>query len=170
MAQVAAALDELGIATESVELAPDQPRGSTVVIARRPQDSSILRVRVYGRDASDTQLVAKAWRFLAYKDSGPTLTLTRLQQVEHEAVCLYAAHDAGVYVPRIVVAGIAGPSAALLALEQPDQPSLADVAEGPMLDAGVASLWTDVRRLRDARVAHSAISPDPRSPPPPAAR
>ena len=90
MAQVTAALDELGVATTSVELVPEQPRGSTVVAAREV-DGRPLRVRVYGRDAADTQLVAKTWRFLAYKDSGPTLTLTRLQQVEHEAVCLYAA-------------------------------------------------------------------------------
>ena len=74
---------------------PSRPRGSTVVAAREV-DGRPLRVRVYGRDAADTQLVAKTWRFLAYKDSGPTLTLTRLQQVEHEAVCLYAAQDAGV--------------------------------------------------------------------------
>ena len=54
-------------------------------------DGEALPAKVYGRDAADTRLVSKAWRFLAYKDSGPTLTITRLQQVEHEALCLYAA-------------------------------------------------------------------------------
>ncbi len=156
MAQVAAALEELGVATTSVELAPEQPRGSTVAAARET-DGHTLRVRVYGRDAADTQLVAKAWRFLAYKDSGPTLTLTRLQQVEHEAVCLYAAHDAGVHVPGIVAAGVAGPAAALLALDQPEQPTFAEVEEGPTLDVAAVAFWQDVRRLRDARVSHGAL-------------
>lgn len=158
-AQVAAALAELGVATSSVALTPTQPTGSTLVLAARA-DGPALRVRVYGRDAADTRLVAKAWRFLAYKDSGPTLTLSRLQQVEHEAVCLFAARNAGARVPVIVAAGVAGPSAALLALDQPDAPTLADVAEGARLDDAVAALWDDVRRLRDARVAHGALDGD----------
>jgi uncharacterized membrane protein YbhN (UPF0104 family) len=156
VAQISAALGELGVDVDAVALAPDQPGGSTVVIATRP-DASRLRVRVYGRDAADTQLVAKAWRFIAYKDSGPTFTVTRLQQVEHEAVCLFAAHNAGVHVPRVVAAGVAGPSAALLALDQPEQPTFAEVPDGPQLDGGVESLWTDVRRLRDARISHGAL-------------
>ena len=40
-----------------------------------------LAVTFYGRDASDAQLVTKTWRYLFYRDSGPALTLTRLQQV-----------------------------------------------------------------------------------------
>ncbi len=156
MAQVAAALDELGVPTEEVVLAAAQPRGSTVVRAR-VHDGRVLRVRVYGRDAADTRLVAKAWRFLAYKDSGPTLTLTRLQQVEHEVVCLFAAQDAGVGVPAIVAAGVAGPSAALLALDQPDAPAIAELDDGPVLEGAVASVWADVARLRAARVAHGAL-------------
>jgi uncharacterized membrane protein YbhN (UPF0104 family) len=156
MAQVAAALAELRVVTTSVELAPAQPTGSTVVLATRP-DGPPLRVRVYGRDAADTRLVAKAWRFLAYKDSGPTLTLTRLQQVEHEAVCLFAARDAGADVPVIVAAGVAGPSAALLALDQPDRPTLLDVTGSREIDAGVTALWENLRCLREARVAHGAL-------------
>ena len=156
VAQVTAALGELGVVTDTVALTPDQPTGSTVLSARQP-DGRALRVRVYGRDAADTQLVAKAWRFVAYKDSGPTFTVTRLQQVEHEAVCLFAAHDAGVHVPRVVAAGVAGPSAALLALDQPDRPTFSDLPDGAALDEGVASFWTDVRHLRDARVSHGAL-------------
>lgn len=44
-----------------------------------------LAIAVYGRDAAHARLLAKAGRFLLYRDSGPSLTLTRLQQVEHEA-------------------------------------------------------------------------------------
>ena len=39
-------------------------------------DGSPVDVSVYGRDASDAQLLAKTSRFLFYRDSGPTLALT----------------------------------------------------------------------------------------------
>ena len=57
-------------------------------------DDGPLRVRVLGRDEADAQLLAKFWRFLFYKDGGPTLHLTRLEDVEHEAYTLLLA-DAG---------------------------------------------------------------------------
>ena len=37
-----------------------------------------IAVRVIGRDEADAQLLAKLWRFTAYKDPGPTLYFTRL--------------------------------------------------------------------------------------------
>ena len=48
--------------------------------ARGPID-----VSVYGRDAVDAQFFSKCFRFFVYRDSGPMLTLTRIQQVEREA-------------------------------------------------------------------------------------
>jgi hypothetical protein len=44
-----------------------------------------LELAVYGRDAADAQWLSKLWRFCMYRDSGPTLMINRLQQVEHEA-------------------------------------------------------------------------------------
>ena len=69
-----------------------------------------IDVSVYGRDASDAQLLAKTFRFLLYRDSGPTLALTRRQQVEHEAYLTLAAERAGANVSDVVVAGPAGPA------------------------------------------------------------
>ena len=118
VAQVAGALDELGVTATNVRLAPDQTRGYTVMLADGV-DGAPLHLRVYGRDAADTQLVGKIWRFFLYKDSGATLTFTRLQQVEHEALCQIVAQQAGVPVPDVVAAGVAGPSAALLVTTRP---------------------------------------------------
>ena len=51
-----------------------------------------LLVKVYGRDAHDTQLVATLWRNVWYRGRGVPLRLGRLQAVEHEAfVTLLAA-------------------------------------------------------------------------------
>ena len=111
-------LEELNFPVDRVVLAPEQERGFTLMTAEMANGGA-FPVKVYGRDAADTRLVAKAWRFLAYKDSGPTLTITRLQQVEHEALCLYAAREVGVPAPQVVVAGVAGPSAAILVTRAP---------------------------------------------------
>ena len=73
-------------------------------------DAVPVNVSVYGRDASDAQLMAKTLRFLFYRDSGPTLALTRRQQVEHEAYLALMAERAGVRVPEVLAAGPAGPS------------------------------------------------------------
>ena len=157
-AQVGAALEELGVATDDVELDARQTRGSTLMQAR-DTDGRSLRVRVYGRDAADTRLLSKAFHFLMYKDSGPTLALTRLQQVEHEAVCLLTAQGAGASVPDIVVAGIAGPSAALLATSAGpgDDTPAADSVE---MDRAIVALWENVARLRAVRVSHGALDAD----------
>src|SRR5262249_39709593 len=110
-------------------------------------------VRVYGRNAADTQLVAKLWRFLLYKDSGATLTLTRLQQVEHEALCQLSAQDAGVHVPALVAAGVAGPSAALLVTGSVPHAALTDADA----DRQLRLVWQDVGRLRARRIAHGQL-------------
>ena len=86
-----------------------------------------LGIEVYGRDAADARLLTKAGRFLLYRDSGPSLTLTRLQQVEHEAYLTLRAGQAGVAVPEVVEAGTAGPSRdALLVCRWPAGTALSD--------------------------------------------
>ena len=68
-----------------------------------------LVVKVLGRDERDAKLVTKVWKFLYYKDSGPTLFLTRIQEIEHQAYLTLLARSLGVRVPPVVVAGIGGP-------------------------------------------------------------
>jgi uncharacterized membrane protein YbhN (UPF0104 family)/tRNA A-37 threonylcarbamoyl transferase component Bud32 len=156
-AQVVASLEDLGLAVQRAELTPEQSRGFTRMTATT-DDGEVLPVKVYGRDAADTQLVAKAWRFFAYKDSGPTLTITRLQQVEHEALCLYAARESGVCVPEVVAAGVAGPSAAILVTRAPASSPLD--SDDPRLDQRLRGLWHGVGRLRNMRLAHGALDLD----------
>ncbi|HXY93018.1 MAG TPA: lysylphosphatidylglycerol synthase domain-containing protein [Acidimicrobiia bacterium] len=152
-AQITAALSELGVDVAAVELAPVQARGFTRVVARRA-DGALLPVRVYGRDAADTQLLAKLYRFVFYKDSGATLTITRLQQVEHEALCQLVASEAGAHVPELLAAGVAGPGAALLVTGPVEGRTLGDEADP---DAALRELWADVARLQARRVAHGAL-------------
>jgi len=155
-AQVTAALAELGLDATGVGLARRQPAGSTLMFGRDEQGQ--LSVRVLGRDEADAQLFAKTYRFLAYKDSGPTLYLTRLQQVEHEAYATLLARDAGVNTNEVVLAGQAGPKAAIL-VERPILGApLAEAHVDDVTDVVLVDAWRQLALLHNrARVAHGSL-------------
>jgi glycosyltransferase 2 family protein len=105
---VAALLEDLGVPVQDVKAADRQEWGVARYVAS--QGSTSLSVSLYGRDARDAQLVAKTVRYALYRDSGPTLALTRLQQVEHEAYLTLSAGAAGAAVPAVVRATRGGPA------------------------------------------------------------
>ena len=123
--QVALALSVLGVDVDNVRLAPEQTLGRTLMLADAPDGP--LDVTVLGRDERDAQFAAKAWRFVMYRDSGPTLFRSRLQEVEHEAYVLLRAAREGVRVPELVEVGQAGPDAAVLVTRAVGGRRLADV-------------------------------------------
>ena len=119
-----------------------------------------LDVAVYGRDASDAQLLAKTARFLLYRDSGPTLTLTRRQQVEHEAYVTLFADRAGARVARVVAAGPAGPARdALLVTVPPAGRPLSDLPAyaPPEVARPDGRRGMPARRRRRGRVRRRAV-------------
>jgi uncharacterized membrane protein YbhN (UPF0104 family) len=108
VAEVLSLLEDLDIAASAITPYPRQEWGVGRFTGRVGSDT--LDVSVYGRDASDAQLLAKTFRFLLYRDSGPTLSLTRRQQVEHVALLTMTAQRTGARVPDVVAAGPAGPA------------------------------------------------------------
>jgi glycosyltransferase 2 family protein len=128
----------------------------------RADGPGLLGIAVYGRDAADARLLTKAGRFLLYRDSGPSLTITRLQQVEHEAYVTMRAGLAGAAVPEIVEAGTTGPSRdALLVYRMPPAGiALSDTDAAGISDATLDDLYRQLLILRRARIAHGAISGD----------
>ena len=95
------------------------------------------------------RLLTKAGRFLLYRDSGPSLTITRLQQVEHEAFLTLRAGQAGVAVPEVVEAGTAGPSRdALLVYRSPAGTALSDADAADISDATLDDLYRQLLTLR----------------------
>ena len=97
--QVRAALSSLGIAVSELTLSPQQRVGAVAYIGD-DSDGRPLRVRVLGRDAQDTQRLARRWRALAYRDPPRSVAIGRLEQVEHEALATVMAAQAGTRVPR----------------------------------------------------------------------
>jgi len=157
-------LAEFGIRAADVRPAPRQVWGVAKYEAtdlREGAGPSRLGVAVYGRDAADARLLTKAGRFLLYRDSGPSLIITRLAQVEHEAYLTLRAAQAGAAVPEIVEAGTAGPSRdALLVYRWPAGTLLADADAGQISDSTLDDVYRQLLILRQGRIAHGAISGD----------
>lgn len=157
-------LGELGIQTSHVWLAKRQEWGVASYRAREdcaPPSDSDLAVGVYGRDAADARILSKAGRFVLYRDSGPTLTLTRLQQVEREAYVTLRATQIGVRAPVLVEAGKAGPSGdALVVCRPPRGVPFSEINDSDVDDAACDALFAQLLLMRHARFSHGEINRD----------
>jgi glycosyltransferase 2 family protein len=154
--RVRADLAELGVAVPDV-WRDERQRGGVARYRAVDGAGADLAVAVYGRDARDTQLVARMWRMLWYRDGGPEAALTRRGQVEHEALLLFAAARAGAPVPAVLAAGTVGGGDALLVIEQPDVPALAEL-DGGVDAALVDRAWAAAAALRSGRIAHGRLN------------
>ena len=170
LAEVRDALAGLGVDAEPVSVM----RQSGVVRVRALNEHGAdLDVKVYGRDAWDGQLIVTVWRFFWYRDSGPTLALTRLQQVEHEAFLTLLAERRGAPVNPVVAAGtdpfgdammvirrLGRPLSELVATETPVS-EVSDLPAGAGLVDGVgASMWRSLAALHAAGITHGSIEPE----------
>ena len=157
-------LADVGVRASDVRPAPRQVWGVAKYEATEtlPAGSSDrLAISVYGRDAADARLLTKLGRFLLYRDSGPSLTINRLQQVEREAYLTLRAGQKGVAVPEIVEAGTAGPAKdALLVTRLPAGAALSDTDGASTSDATLDDIYRQLLALRGARIAHGAVSGD----------
>jgi uncharacterized membrane protein YbhN (UPF0104 family) len=166
--RVAEALHQLGI--EAVIVDPDPRRRGVAEFAVVTATGERLRVKVYGRDASDTQLAVTAWRTLWYRDRRGTLSLTRRQQAEHEALLAILARRADVPVPEILSAGASARGDALVITSWPgepfDPPDDGDESSETRIEArpdplAIAdTLWDAIDRMEAIRIAHGAIDFD----------
>lgn len=152
---VVAALAALDLPVGELRESLRQPGG---VLALEGLDSAgaPLTVRVYGRDARDTQLLSRLWRSAWYRDAAP-FALTRQQQVEHEGFVTLLAATRGVPVPNIVVAGSTGSNDALVVLEGGGAELGTD---RPVADADLRGVWDSVERLHAANMAHGSLAPE----------
>ncbi len=153
--QLEATLAHAGIATSSVRLSSYQGPDATVFDSA--DQAGPLEVKVIGRDERNAQLLAKTWRFVAYKEPAPPLQMSRLQQVEHEACMTLLAGAAGVLVPKVVFVGQAGPGTALLILRPLEGSRLNELEAGAVSDRLLMDLWREVAKLHAAGIAHGAL-------------
>jgi glycosyltransferase 2 family protein len=153
------ALSTVGIDAVSVQPTRYQTWGAAhYVVVTNGGDSLI--VSFYGRDAADAQLLSKVYRLIMYRNSGPAISLTRIQQVEHESSVTQLAARSGARVPQVISASEIGPShdAVLIARSVSGTPFDA-LGPDSVSDRVLDDLFTRLLDLRSARISHGAISP-----------
>ncbi len=154
LGQVERALADLGVAVSDLRLNDAQVWGETRFTGVDPAGGPVS-VDVIGRDSADARLVSKVVRSLIYRDSGPSLALTRPQQLEHRAYVLLLAAKAGVPVSEVVIAGMAGAADdAVLVLRTPAGTPLTEVDAARVTDAVLDDAWCNLDRLHASRLAH----------------
>jgi uncharacterized membrane protein YbhN (UPF0104 family)/tRNA A-37 threonylcarbamoyl transferase component Bud32 len=151
------ALTSLGVEVDALAASERQRVGAAVFVGRGANGSP-LTVRVLGRDAQDTQRLARRWRLLAYRDPPRSAPVGRLEQVEHEAVATLMAAQAGVRVPEVVAVGLGPEDDALVVTRQPETEPLELSSSDQVSDATLEDLWRQVARLHAARVSHGRLN------------
>jgi uncharacterized membrane protein YbhN (UPF0104 family)/tRNA A-37 threonylcarbamoyl transferase component Bud32 len=148
---VEAALVELGVPVGGLELVPDQSWGVRTLRGTL-DDGTAVEVLAYGRDAADTNLAAKTWHTLWYRDSDRTVSYSRIQAVEHDALAMLAADRAGVSVQVPLATGVAGDDTAVLV--RSDRGAALSAPTPEQLQAA----WTEVMALHQAGLGHGALT------------
>ncbi len=148
---IVAALSDLGLQVGDLALVPDQSWGVRTLIGSL-DDGTSVKVLAYGRDASDSQMMAKGWRSVWYREGGDGIGFSRLQLVEHQALAMLMARRDGVHTPEPLAVGIGGDDMALLATSVVGGP-----LTGPTPEE-LTTMWQEVSRLHDGRMSHGSLS------------
>jgi len=154
--RVRAALASLGIDAVELRISERQRVGAAEFFGH--DATGQLKVRVLGRDAQDTQRIARRWRLLAYRDPPRSAPVGRLEQVEHEALATLMAREAGVRVPEVVTVGLGPQADAVLVTRQPDLEPLELWSADRVSDKLLQELWRQVARLHDAGISHGRLN------------
>ncbi len=155
--RVRTALGSLGLDVGDLWISERQRMGAAEYFGR-DGDGRPLKVRVLGRDAQDTQRIARRWRLLAYRDPPRSAPIGRLEQVEHEALTTLLAAKAGVRVPEVVTVGLGPEDDALLVTRQPDLEPLELSSLDHVSDELLEELCRQVARLHDAGISHGRLN------------
>lgn len=181
-ARITAALGEAGLDVVDIEYLEQQSAGAILVRAQQADGTSIL-VKVYGRDASDAARAARAWRAIWYVGESKSVTVSRLQLAEHEALVLLALERAGVPAVRLVSGTRSSTGDVVLATEWEDGPRLSDLVEeigddadadhpddaddagaaddddGAVVDDGrLSEMWSMLEQLHERGISHNGLT------------
>jgi uncharacterized membrane protein YbhN (UPF0104 family)/tRNA A-37 threonylcarbamoyl transferase component Bud32 len=154
--RVRLALAALGVEVDDLRASGRQRIGAAEYVGH--DGDGALSARVLGRDAQDTQRLARRWRLLAYRDPPRSVAVGRLEQVEHEALATLMAAQAGVRVPEVVTAAPGPDGDALLVTRQPDLDPLETAPPEHVHGEVLKELWQQVARLHAAGISHGRLN------------
>jgi len=154
---VAAALRAGGVPVSQVT-GPLRPAKGSRPFEAVTGDGRALFVKVFGSDQRDADLLYRAYRGIRLRgvgDTGPAASL--FKAVEHEALLGVMAERAGVAVPHVGQVIRAGDGSVLLTMELVAGQSLDDIPADRITDQLARTLWHEVGRLHQARIAHRSL-------------
>lgn len=157
-ASVSEGLENLGVPNRNLHQWADQDWGMVHFTAEDPSGTP-LDIKVHGRDSFDSQLAAKVWRTLMYREIGRTFYFTRQQAVEHEALVTLMADRAGLAVPELRAVGNASAEIALIAFDGSGT-LLRDMEQSLISDELLTETWELVARLHAANIIHGQMRTD----------
>ncbi len=152
LAEVRKGLFDLGVTVGSLSEARSQEAGVFLLDATDAGGRPLL-VKVYGRDAWDAQLMAKAWRALWFRGTA-AVALSRLQQVEHEGFLTLLATRNDVPAQDVLKAGRTADNDAIIVLGVRGTPL---AAEGTAALDTIDAVWDTVFALGAAGLAHGDL-------------
>ncbi|HEX4520400.1 MAG TPA: lysylphosphatidylglycerol synthase domain-containing protein [Gaiellaceae bacterium] len=156
-AHIRGELAALGVEVATLKPAADQKVGYATYVGT-DAGGKPLRTLVLGRDAQDTQRLARRWRQLAYRDPPRSVAIGRLQQVEHEALATLMAAQAGVRVPEVVTAALGPEGDALIVTRLPDVTPLENANGADVPDSLLDELWGQAATLHGAGISHGRLN------------
>ena len=155
--EVRASLRELGIELGELRPAAAQELGSAQYVGH-DTDGRPVHLRILGRDAQDTQKIARRWRLMAYRDPPRSAPIGRLEQVEHEALATVLAAQAGVRVPEVVLAALGSDGHAGIVTRRVEVEPLEAMPSTAISDDLLVMLWRDVSTLHGAGISHGRLN------------
>jgi uncharacterized membrane protein YbhN (UPF0104 family)/tRNA A-37 threonylcarbamoyl transferase component Bud32 len=156
-ARIRAALASLGVEVNDLSAAERQRMGAAEYVGHDTEGHA-LKVRALGRDAQDTQRLARRWRSLAYRDPPRSVAVGRLEQVEHEALATLMAAQAGVRVPEVVTAALGPEGDALVVTREPSGEALELWDPDQVSDELLEELLRQVGLLHAAGISHGRLN------------
>ena len=152
---VGAAMASLGVAVHSLEIAPYQTWG-VIRFLGLDELGNRIDIKVHGRDAFDSQVAAKVWHTLWYRDSSRTVSFTRLQAVEHEALMTLMADRTGLPVPQLAAVGSATSEIALISFRSTGV-ALPELDSQQITDDLLIEAWSKVGLLHGGSMRHGSL-------------
>jgi len=156
--QARLALADLGVTAVDLRYAPLGPTGVAIILGGT-DDGRSIRVKIYGRDAWDGQLITSVWSSVWNRGETPRVG-GRLEQVEHEAFVTLLAERSGIAVQPVVTAGLAEGRDAIVVLDTGEARPMSALGAADVDDATLARIWELDAALFEARIAHGQLDAD----------
>jgi uncharacterized protein (TIRG00374 family) len=151
--RVRRALHAYGFDPADLTATPGQDRRSArylVSCHSRPD----LFVKVVSRERRDSDLLYRAWRWLAHRGRPPSRLGDPVSQVEHEASITLLAAAAGVRTPPVLLVRSFSNGAGLLVQQRLHGRDLTDLGDDRLTEPQLDDIWQQVAALRATGIAH----------------